>query len=89
MKKWAKQVISRIGRMVIELLSVKTIVATVVTIVYVARSENLGTLGFMSIVFLWCFVVGTRQAMKMKTLLTGVGAAKDKDDGPKPEKVGD
>jgi hypothetical protein len=68
-KAFLKLVITRIGRIVTELLSVKTVIAVVVTYVYLSNNDKLGTVGFLAVTFLWCLVIGFRYAMGVKKLI--------------------
>ena len=76
---WFKTVIQRIGRIITEVLSVKTVIALVVTYVYLQNSDRLGTVGFLAVVFLWCLVIGFRYAMGVKKLIdpTSTSAPKE------------
>lgn len=67
--KWFVNVVQRSGRIITELLSVKTVIAVVVTYVYLQNTDKLGTIGFIAVVMLWCLVIGFRYAAKAKSLI--------------------
>ena len=60
---------TRIGDLIIKNISMKVESAAVVTYVYMANKENLGTVGFSIVVVMWLAVVGLRYAEKVQKLL--------------------
>jgi hypothetical protein len=74
MKKFLKGFVSRIADLILKLISLKVLVAGIVTMIYLGKQESFGLGGFLAIAVIWLAVVGIRYAEKVKGLLPLPGA---------------
>jgi chromosome condensin MukBEF MukE localization factor len=65
---WIGKILSAIGRIILEALSIKVLIAIIVSYVYL-QNDRLGTIGFVVVAVLWMTVIGFRYAEKVMKLV--------------------
>jgi len=68
-KEWIKTVFQRLGRLVTEMISVKVLVMTIVTFLYLQVKVEVGLTGFVLVIVGWFLVIGLRFAIKWTDLI--------------------
>lgn len=69
MKTFVLAFFKRLGDLILKLIAVKTVAATVVTVVFLTDTKTFGLVGFLAVLIVWLAVVGLRYAEKVAGLL--------------------
>mgnify|MGYP000954075978 CR=1 FL=1 len=69
---WIKTIFERIGRLVVEVISVKIVIMLVITKIYLDVSSQVGVIGFTLVIVGWLTVLGLRFTARYANLLKQV-----------------
>jgi len=69
LKMWIKGTFKQLGRVIHELIAVKTVAMAIITMAYLPNAAAYGLVGFVTFAILWLSFVGVRYAEKRLSLL--------------------
>lgn len=69
---WIRTIFERIGRLVVEVISVKIVIMLVITKIYLDVSSQVGVIGFTLVIVGWLTVLGLRFTARYANLLKQV-----------------